>query len=195
MAKKIKPQPVKDDRRIQKTKKCLADALKQLIIKKGYDAVTIQDIIDVANVGRSTFYTHYESKEQLLIGNINFQENLIHTPGADRADQENFPMGINLYYLFNHTKENLDICNAMSGKSTAVLSARFADIVAAKIVDYHKPKLKNKIAQKMLEYKAEAIAGGIVRMLFKWLEDGAIVPVEEMILYAKKILDTCITEK
>jgi AcrR family transcriptional regulator len=188
MAKKTETLPPKD-RRILKTKKYLAEALKELIIEKGYDAVTIQDIIDRANVGRSTFYTHYESKDQLLVGNINFQEQLIHTPAND---PENYPMGINLSYLFNHTKENLDIGNAMAGtRGTEVLSAHFADLVAAKIFDHHRPKLpKNKIVQKMLRYKAEAIAGGIVRMLFKWLEDGAIVPVDEMIVYAKKILDT-----
>jgi AcrR family transcriptional regulator len=45
---------IKNDRRTQKTKKYLAAALKELIVEKGYDAVTIQDIIDRANVGRST---------------------------------------------------------------------------------------------------------------------------------------------
>jgi hypothetical protein len=192
MANKTKPPPASDDRRIQKTKKYLADALKQLILEKGYDAVTIQDIIDRANVGRSTFYMHYENKDQLLTGNIHFQENLIHTPVTD---YENYPMGINLSYLFNHTKENLQICNAMSDKGIEVLSAHFADSMATKIVNYHQPRVaKNKIAQKILRYKAEAVAGGIVRMLFKWLQDGAVVPVDEMLLYGRKILDTCTVE-
>ena len=55
------------DRRVQKTRKLLLDALVSLILEKGYDEVSIQDIIDRANVGRSTFYAHYENKEQLLL--------------------------------------------------------------------------------------------------------------------------------
>src|SRR5258708_39516878 len=193
MVKRIKPQLHKNDRRIQKTKKSLADALKELIIEKGYDAVTIQDIIDKANIGRSTFYTHYESKDHLLVGNINFLENLALAP---TADTENYPMGINLSYLFNHLKENIQIGKAMAGRGLDVLIAHFTELVAAQIGDYNNPKhTMNKTAQKMIVYKAEAIAGGIVRMLFKWLEDGAIVSVDEMILYAKKIIDTFADEK
>lgn len=56
----------KPDRRIAKTKKAIYQAFLQLLNDKGYDAITVQDIIDQADVGRSTFYSHYESKEFLL---------------------------------------------------------------------------------------------------------------------------------
>jgi hypothetical protein len=42
------------DRRVQRTRKLLQDALIALVLEKGYEAVTVQDIIDHANVGRST---------------------------------------------------------------------------------------------------------------------------------------------
>ena len=54
------------DRRISKTKKAIYQAFLQLLNDKGYEATTVQDIIDLADVGRSTFYCHYESKELLL---------------------------------------------------------------------------------------------------------------------------------
>lgn len=54
------------DRRIAKTKKAIYHAFIELINEKGYEAIRVQDVIDVANVGRSTFYSHYESKETLL---------------------------------------------------------------------------------------------------------------------------------
>lgn len=57
----------KVDRRVKRTKRALQVALVQLIREKGYDAVTIQDITDRANLGRTTFYLHYESKEALLL--------------------------------------------------------------------------------------------------------------------------------
>jgi hypothetical protein len=177
----------KEDRRTLKTKKALANALKSLVLEKAYDEITIQEIIDRANVGRSTFYMHYESKEQLLVGNINFQETLIYTP-ADET--ESYPMGINLAYLFSHSKEHLLIYNALSGnRSLDILGNYFTDICASKIMAHLKrqPFFK-KSNEQALQYKAEAAAAGIIRMMFKWLKEGATIPSEKMIMYARDIL-------
>ena len=54
------------DRRVQKTRKVLQDSLIELVVEKGYESITIQEILDKANVGRSTFYAHFQDKEQLL---------------------------------------------------------------------------------------------------------------------------------
>jgi AcrR family transcriptional regulator len=54
-------------RQVQRTKHLLEEACIALILEKGYEAVTIQDILDRANVGRSTFYVHYRDKEDLLM--------------------------------------------------------------------------------------------------------------------------------
>jgi AcrR family transcriptional regulator len=179
---------LKDDRRTQKTKKLLANALKELIIEIGYDAITIQDIADRANVGRSTFYSHYESKEHLLVGNINFQEALINVPLNDPV---NYPMGINLNYLFSHLKEHLEVGMAMMGsRGIDVLFNYLTDLCAVRIYETRKSQMADdKIDQKILLLKAEAAAGGVIRMLFKWLLDGAVIPVDEMIIHAGKILE------
>jgi AcrR family transcriptional regulator len=63
MSKKVKPV----DRRVERTRKLLQNALSELILEKGYEKVTVQDVIDRANVGRSTFYAHFESLDQLLL--------------------------------------------------------------------------------------------------------------------------------
>ena len=57
---------MKKDRRINKTKKAIYQAFLQLLNSKRYETITVQEIIDLADVGRSTFYSHYESKELLL---------------------------------------------------------------------------------------------------------------------------------
>ena len=179
---------LKNDRRTQKTKKYLAAALVELIMEKGYDTITIQDIIDRANVGRSTFYSHYESKEQLLVGNINFQEALVDTPSND---PDTHPLGVNLSYLFNHTREHLHLAKALSRtKSIEILSNHLADICAAQIYEQLKKKLRSRTERQMARYKAEAAAGGIIRMLFKWLADGAPIPVDDMIRHSRNVLNT-----
>ena len=54
------------DRRVQKTRKLLQDALIELVTEKGYESVSIREILERANVGRSTFYAHFQDKDQLL---------------------------------------------------------------------------------------------------------------------------------
>src|SRR5215510_840821 len=57
----------KTDRRVGRTRELLQKALIELIRERGYDAITIQDIVDRANVGRTTFYLHYSSKDDLFM--------------------------------------------------------------------------------------------------------------------------------
>ena len=57
----------KSDRRVTRTRRSLSEALTGLILRKRYDSITVQDVIDRANVGRSTFYAHYRSKDDLFL--------------------------------------------------------------------------------------------------------------------------------
>lgn len=55
-----------EDRRVQRTRVLLKNALLELIVSKGYESITVQDLIDRANIGRSTFYAHFLDKQHLL---------------------------------------------------------------------------------------------------------------------------------
>ena len=57
---------MRNDRRSRRTRQMLGDALVGLMMEKRYDAITVQDIICRADVGRSTFYAHFTDKEALL---------------------------------------------------------------------------------------------------------------------------------
>ena len=57
----------KPDRRVQRTRELLKSTLIQLVRERDYDAVTIADITERANLGRTTFYLHYEDKDALLL--------------------------------------------------------------------------------------------------------------------------------
>ena len=54
------------DRRTQRTRQSLKAAFVELMLTRGYDVLTAEEICRKANVGRSTFYLHYSNKEQLL---------------------------------------------------------------------------------------------------------------------------------
>jgi AcrR family transcriptional regulator len=56
----------KTDRRMLRTQRALREALTQLLRRKDYDDITIQEILDEADVGRSTFYSHCSGKDELL---------------------------------------------------------------------------------------------------------------------------------
>lgn len=58
------------DRRIQKTQKLLQEALISLIHEKSYDSIVVKEILSRANVGRSTFYTHFGDKDELLVSGM-----------------------------------------------------------------------------------------------------------------------------
>jgi AcrR family transcriptional regulator len=62
--------PDAGDRRVRRTRVALTNALVELVLKKRYAAITIQDLLDRADVGRSTFYAHYRGKDDLLLGSF-----------------------------------------------------------------------------------------------------------------------------
>ena len=61
---------MRPDRRISRTRRQLRDALLGLIVEKGYDAVTVEDITQRADLGRTTFYLHFHDKEELLLKSL-----------------------------------------------------------------------------------------------------------------------------
>ncbi|MBE0688765.1 MAG: TetR/AcrR family transcriptional regulator [Anaerolineae bacterium] len=55
------------DRRRERTKRQLSDALIALVLERGYDNIRIEDITERANLGRATFYLHFADKQELLL--------------------------------------------------------------------------------------------------------------------------------
>ena len=90
------------DRRITKTRKAIYTAFLQLLNKKSFETITVQEIIDLADVGRSTFYSHYESKEILLDELCRY---LFHHL-FER--EKNISTEAYLSHIFSHFKKNQD---------------------------------------------------------------------------------------
>jgi AcrR family transcriptional regulator len=112
-------EPLKTDRRIQRTRQLLGDALLALIEEKGYAAITVQDILDRANLGRSTFYAHYRDKDDLLAGEFeHFKELFEHPDVQQPADGEppRLEDRSTGRAFFEHAGEHHRLYKAMVGK-------------------------------------------------------------------------------
>ena len=97
----------KDDRRSQRTREALHQALFALMREKPYDAITVQDIIDRANLGRSTFYSHFVDKNDLASYSLELiLSALVHGPGADAPTR---PGLIATAPLFQHVRDQFPL--------------------------------------------------------------------------------------
>ena len=110
---------IKTDRRIQRTRRLLGDALLALIEEKGYAAITVQDILDRANLGRSTFYAHYRDKDDLLVSEFEhfkklFEQFNAQPPAEGRRlrSREHSPS----LAFFRHAGEQHQLYKAIVGK-------------------------------------------------------------------------------
>ena len=114
----------KDDRRSKRTRQLLGSALVELMLEKRYDAITVQDILDRANIGRSTFYEHYTDKEDLLMSEIarviyelaEYTSALGHAPGTLMPSLE----------FFRHIQQQSHLIHAFVwGRSVEILMREF----------------------------------------------------------------------
>lgn len=107
------------DRRITKTQRALKDALTGLILEKGYEAVTVQDVIDRADVGRSTFYSHYIDKDDLLLAIFADLEIPAPDPSAWRPDDPPFHWTLQ---LFRHFEKGKRVFKAVAGIESGAIA-------------------------------------------------------------------------
>lgn len=93
----------KQDRRSARTQRSLSGALVELVKEKRFDDITVQEVIDRADVGRSTFYSHYRDKEDLFQQDWErFLDSFAQHIDWDQAGVAHF---VPVVYLFGHLQE------------------------------------------------------------------------------------------
>src|SRR5689334_13965571 len=99
----------KNDRRSQRTRHLLSAALVELIREKDYKTITVNDIIERADVGRSTFYAHYKDKDDLFLGEL---DRVIEVLSQRIPGQDEMPFFPSLG-LFQHVSEEYELYKAL----------------------------------------------------------------------------------
>ena len=115
------------DRRVQKTRRLLHKALMTRVLEKKYDSITVQEILDQADVGRSTFYTHFHDKDELLVSGFENVKSLLRSAQADAAalpgkSYERI-IGFSLA-MFEHANEYRGVNRALLGSKAEVVVRR-----------------------------------------------------------------------
>jgi AcrR family transcriptional regulator len=91
------------DRRSERTQRSLSEALVELIKEKRFDEITVQEVIDRADVGRSTFYSHFRDKEDLFQKDWErFLDGFAQHIDWEKAGAGSF---VPVVYLFSHLRD------------------------------------------------------------------------------------------
>ncbi|RWI36100.1 TetR/AcrR family transcriptional regulator [Mesorhizobium sp.] len=173
------------DRRVARTRAMLQDALISLIPKKGYEAITVEDICDAANVGRSTFYAHYTSKDDLKRSGLEHlrkalvarQKEALAIPGA--AKDQSFGFSLT---MFEHARDHIDHYRALVGSRGGALALGtirqiLSDLVRDELAETGKKDFPDAIPRELV---VQYVVGAYMAVLTWWLDGGAKLPPDRI---------------
>lgn len=174
-------------KRVMKTRREIHQALFILLQTKPYSKITIQDIIDQAEIGRSTFYLHFETKDELLLSLIS---NIFESFSKDFISDGNNSYVLPIKEIFIHVQENHRILYG-------IYQSDSGDVLFAKIQEYW----NNVLAQQILmhpelnrktdvpvELYVNHITGSVINMLKWWLSSKARYTPDEMQKYWELVI-------
>lgn len=183
------------DRRQQKTREAIFKAFSSLLEKKSYTHITVQEILDTANIGRSTFYAHFETKDELLkavcrelFGHIiDSAMDKTHTHGL--YSDEEAPQSV-FCHLLQHLNENdNNILGLLSCENSEIFLRYFKDslneLIQIQFVN-HDRKQNQELPQ---DFLVNHISGSFVEMVLWWLKDKQKHTPEELDRYFRLVIE------
>jgi len=125
-----------DDPRVKKTRRGLRAAFISLILKRGYDSISIQDITNEAEAARITFYRHYRDKEELLTDCLNeLYEELVEKIEREIADGAD-PQSSAFRVFYEHLEQQEQLYRILfSSMGTQTVVRRMRHYMAQRLVE------------------------------------------------------------
>lgn len=181
------------DKRQQKTRAAIFNAFTSLLEEKAYPAISIQDIIDRAIIGRSTFYAHFETKDALVDALCNELFDHIITATMHKPDTRCLYFSCNpshsvTCHILHHLLENdHNILTLLSCESSDLFlrffKSRMDDLVRRQLLTGCQPL---PVPQ---EFLINHISGTFVEMVQWWLQSGRKQTPEELDAYFHAVID------
>lgn len=177
--------PNTTDRRIRRTQEAIRKAFESLIEEKGYGAVTVQDILDRADVGRSTFYSHYRDKEDLLSRGFDDIRSSLSLAaeghrGPEKSARESELLGPTLT-VFEHVGRYRHTWKPLVRKGGAeVVTRMLRDTAESLIRDHFRRQFDFGADDVRIEMATQFLAGGLMGLLVWWLDSEAPCSAEEV---------------
>src|SRR6476659_8544418 len=168
------------DRRVARSRRALTEALTDLIRDRGYEAVTVQDVIDRADVGRSTFYAHYLDKDDLLMAILADLEMPGLDPGSWKPDDPAFGGTL---ALFRHFGSGKRLFKAVAGGQSGSLARRettrrLEELVQAELL---RLKVTRKLDAFRLQTVVRFLVGTFIGFMDWWMrEENDHLPAEQV---------------
>ena len=170
----------KIDQRIQRTRERLGDALVELLLEKPFDTITVQDVLDRAGVGRSTFYAHYRDKDDLFQSDVD--EFLAEMATTLLRHEEASERVAPVRELFAHVAQMRRLYTALitSGRIHDFLElgqGHFARAIDRRLADL--PSARG-LAPDQRAALSHALSGALLSLLSWWIDGGTQATPAEM---------------
>jgi AcrR family transcriptional regulator len=168
------------DRRSQRTQQALIDALIALLAVKRYDAITIKDIVNQANVGRSTFYAHYQTKDDLLISGLGrMLDTLLQHMVLRKADRN---LKLDTTLLFHHAQGHYELYRTLTWGSGFILLVKDEHAMLSAKLHERLSRLvpENQELSVPLPILCYSMAGALLLLLKWWLDNKMPYPPDRM---------------
>ncbi len=175
------------DRRQRKTRDAIFKAFSELLENNKYEHITVQDIIDKADIGRSTFYAHFETKDMLLkeicydiFGHI-FDDELC------EYNEDGTGLQPKLAHILWHLKEfKSNVCGILSSQSREL----FLGYLQQNLTVLFKMYLNDFKANVPEDFLLKFLVGGFSQTIIWWAENKMELPPEAVAEYYLKVVET-----
>ncbi|MEB6340613.1 TetR/AcrR family transcriptional regulator C-terminal domain-containing protein [Mammaliicoccus sciuri] len=187
-----------EDRRVRKSKRAIKQAFIQLLKENNLDRITIQQISDLADVNRGTFYLNYEDKYALLDemeneqiekikGFVDIRKMDLSTKTSDRFI-EDFANKI-IKNVITHIEHNIEFYQVILNlERKSQIEEQLADIVRSNIK--HLIGNKDNVFGIPENYYLSYVVGSMMSMIKYWVSDENRVSGEELVNYVSTIAST-----
>ena len=176
------------DRRIRRTRLLLQEAIVALILEKTYYKITVQDIIDRADVGRSTFYAHFPDKEALLVSTFDDLASDLDHRIEGTAETQHL---LHAEAYFIHAQERRDFYQAMieGGGMELVLETGRRHIEDSIQVHLSQMEVDSDALATPLPVLINFLTGSLLSLLTWWIaEDMPYTPAQMSVMYEQLVM-------